>query len=217
MSVISVLIPSAFHFTISTTSENAGNPTEAAHLTDQQEKSVILAMSHGVAIILLLLYVGYLVFQLFTHADLYADEKGPTKSTAFPDEVANYPSQLKEKIASPMRRRADRSKPSEMVGGGIHHAIAHVHGSSSAIAAPPGMKFDRNGRIISWGPTGRPEGMAQLDLERAEDEEEDEEEPEMSWVAALVAMIIITVLVGVTAEFVSRSDCLSKLRLMIDV
>jgi len=198
MSVISVLIPAAFHFTINSASNNS---TEVI-LTDNQEKVDILAMSHGVAIILLLLYVAYLVFQLFTHADLYADEEGPTKSTTYPAEVSNYPTQLKEKLATPIRRRAEAGRPPEMVGGTIHHAIAHVHGTSSALEKRPGMKVDREGRITSWGPNGPPEGH---DIELAGEEEEGEE-PEMSWEAALISMIIITVLVGVTAEFVSLID-----------
>lgn len=204
MSVISVLIPAAFHFTIN--SANNGSTEEI--LTDNQEKADILAMSHGLAIILLLLYIAYLVFQLFTHADLYADEDGPTKSTTYPAEVSGYPAQLKETLATPMRRRADAGRPPEMVGGRIHHAIAHVHGTSSALERRPGMEVDSEGRIVKWGPDGPPQGQHDLELAGVEEEGE---EPEMSWEAALISMIIITVLVGVTAEFVSRRQATQQI------
>ncbi|KAG7527787.1 hypothetical protein FFLO_06594 [Filobasidium floriforme] len=202
MSVISVLIPAAFHFTINSSSNGSANGEEI--LTDAQERSDILAMSHGVAIILLLLYVAYLVFQLFTHADLYADEEGPTKSTTYPVQVLNAPGQLKEKLATPIRRRAEANRPPEMVGGlSIHHAIAHVHGTSTALERTPGMKVNKEGRVTSWGPEGPPRGLENHDLEQGDEEEG--EEPEMSWEAALISMIIVTVLVGVTAEFLVSS------------
>lgn len=63
IAVIAVLIPSAFHFSIKTSPDGAD-----LTLTSQEEGNDLLAMSHGVAILLLLLYVGYLIFQMWTHA-----------------------------------------------------------------------------------------------------------------------------------------------------
>ena len=63
IAVIAVLIPSAFHFSITTSSNGEG-----LSLTDAQEGHDLLAMSHGVAVILLVLYLGYLLFQMWTHA-----------------------------------------------------------------------------------------------------------------------------------------------------
>lgn len=63
IAVIAVLIPSAFHFSITTSATGDG-----LALTSQQEGADLLAMSHGVAIILLVLYLGYLLFQMWTHA-----------------------------------------------------------------------------------------------------------------------------------------------------
>jgi Ca2+/H+ antiporter len=37
-------------------------------LTSAQQATDLLAMSHGVAILLLILYLGYLLFQMWTHA-----------------------------------------------------------------------------------------------------------------------------------------------------
>jgi Ca2+:H+ antiporter len=63
IAVIAVLIPSAFHFSI-TTSETG----EGLTLTSAEEGNDLLAMSHGVAVLLLVLYLGYLIFQMWSHA-----------------------------------------------------------------------------------------------------------------------------------------------------
>ena len=63
IAVIAVLIPSAFHFSIKTSASGDG-----LALTYAEEGNDLLAMSHGVAILLLLLYVGYLLFQMWSHA-----------------------------------------------------------------------------------------------------------------------------------------------------
>lgn len=238
MAVIAVLIPSAFHFSITTTSDGAGTS-----LTSEEEKRDILAMSHGVAIILLILYLGYLLFQvsgdyrclqlsqelittptsplqLFSHADLYEDDKNATKGTPYPEAVTSYPSRVKDKISRRKLRssidnnEADRSSHGSGSGsvlstpigttGDTRYAMAHIHGTSTALERRKGMRVDDEGRILSWGPGGAPAGM---DVEKAEvKEEEEEEEPEMSWLVALLSMVLVAVLVGVTAEFVSLPD-----------
>ncbi|KAH9053034.1 Sodium/calcium exchanger protein-domain-containing protein [Lactarius vividus] len=65
LSVIAVLLPAVFHIAIQSNadSENA--------LTAAQEAHDLLVISHGVAIILLIIYPCYLFFQLFTHKHLY--------------------------------------------------------------------------------------------------------------------------------------------------
>jgi len=65
VSVIAVLLPAAFHLSVS-------NDTTTT-TTTQQEGTEILGVSHGVAIILLFIYGSYLVFQLFSHKSLYED------------------------------------------------------------------------------------------------------------------------------------------------
>lgn len=214
MAVIAVLIPSAFHFSITTTSDGAGTS-----LTSEEEKRDILAMSHGVAIILLILYLGYLLFQLFSHADLYEDDKNATKGTPYPEAVTSYPSRVKDKISRRKLRSsmdnndADRSSHGSGSGsilsspigttGDTRYAMAHIHGTSAVLERRKGMRIDDEGRILSWGPRGPPPGM---DVEKAEvREEEEEEEPEMSWLVALLAMVLVAVLVGVTAEFLVDS------------
>ncbi|OAX41165.1 Calcium/proton exchanger [Rhizopogon vinicolor AM-OR11-026] len=64
ISVIAVLLPGAFHMALQ------GQTDFNEALTDTE----ILQTSHGVAIILLFIYVSYLVFQLFSHKALYEDD-----------------------------------------------------------------------------------------------------------------------------------------------
>ncbi|KAJ7727286.1 Calcium/proton exchanger [Mycena maculata] len=72
ISVIAVLLPAAFRFSVTTDS-------------DPNSGSDILNLSHGVAIILLFIYGSYLFFQLYSHATLYGDQSGDTiQSTKYP-------------------------------------------------------------------------------------------------------------------------------------
>lgn len=252
MAVIAVLIPSAFHFSTHTTATGDG-----VALTPAQLNTDLLAMSHGVAIILLLLYVGYLLFQLFTHADLYADPVGPTGSTRYPENIQNYPGTIAARI--PMTRRykekklliGDGSDDSlgttfnsnttntrqqimpVMVDGGVRHAIAHVHGTSSALEDPvtynafngaggdvgvgvgvgSGAGAGARRRANAAAKTVDVDQEATVGLEpvgEGEDgadgeEEEEEETPQMNWQVCLGSMILITILVGVTAEWLVSS------------
>ncbi|KDQ57174.1 hypothetical protein JAAARDRAFT_194344 [Jaapia argillacea MUCL 33604] len=79
ISVIVVLLPAAFHFTIDNSSTN--------------ERTDILSVSHGVAIILLFIYGSYLVFQLFSHKQLYEDgeDSDVAKSTKYAPRKKKHP------------------------------------------------------------------------------------------------------------------------------
>ncbi|PBL03712.1 calcium/proton exchanger [Armillaria gallica] len=71
ISVISVLLPAAYHFSVVNAIQN-------------DETSDILNVSHGTSIILLFIYISYLVFKLFSHASLYTDEgEDKIKSTRY--------------------------------------------------------------------------------------------------------------------------------------
>lgn len=62
MAVISVLIPASFHATL------------GEDIIDNVERPDLLQMSRGASIILLIIYLGYLYFQLKSHTHLYADD-----------------------------------------------------------------------------------------------------------------------------------------------
>ncbi|TXT07157.1 hypothetical protein VHUM_03327 [Vanrija humicola] len=70
IAVIAVLVPSAFHFSVKVTPSGDG-----VALTSKEEANDILSMSHGVAILLLILYCSYLLFQMYTHANLLEEEE----------------------------------------------------------------------------------------------------------------------------------------------
>ncbi|KAI9346348.1 calcium/proton exchanger [Pilaira anomala] len=72
LTTLSLLVPAAF---------SASTPD------DQEDKEGILQLSHGVSIVLLIVYLLYLFFQLKTHTFLYEDEEDetefPTTTLAF--------------------------------------------------------------------------------------------------------------------------------------
>jgi len=72
ISVIALLLPAAFHMAV----QPAVTSPDKVILAPDLEKKDILAVSHGVALILLFIYGSYLFFQLFSHKNLY-DDKHP--------------------------------------------------------------------------------------------------------------------------------------------
>jgi Ca2+:H+ antiporter len=83
ISVIAVLLPAAFNI--------AANPV----LSDAQEGHDILAVSHGVAIILLFIYAAYISFQLYSHAALYEDRSIKTTNYTSPKFRMHMPRRLR--------------------------------------------------------------------------------------------------------------------------
>ncbi|KAF8273268.1 calcium/proton exchanger, partial [Lactarius quietus] len=82
LSVIAVLLPAAFHSAVQPSSDSA-DP-----LTNAQEGHDILAISHGAGGFLFF-YVCYLVFQLFSHKNLYEDDHADVqKSVAYTPTIA---------------------------------------------------------------------------------------------------------------------------------
>lgn len=92
ISVIAVLLPAAF------------NAAFSDNLSAQAEQDRILKMSRGTAVILLVIYLAYLAFQLFTHPHLYAD------GDADPDDV-----NVREGRAIPLMKRHRAFKPAKSV------------------------------------------------------------------------------------------------------
>ncbi|KAF6757263.1 Calcium/proton exchanger [Ephemerocybe angulata] len=95
VSVIAVLLPAAFHFSV-------------PNLADSVEAMDILAVSHGTAIILLVIYVAYLIFQLFSHANLYEDTGDHIfKSTDYGDKTKDTMHKILRRPASPKEKVRD--------------------------------------------------------------------------------------------------------------
>lgn len=73
ISVAAILLPEAYHISFPTTAgaEKANLTNRASSEMSPEELKVILAMSRGLAFILLIVYALYLTFQLYTHAYLF--------------------------------------------------------------------------------------------------------------------------------------------------
>ncbi|GAA5987516.1 hypothetical protein JCM10908_001986 [Rhodotorula pacifica] len=140
ISVIAVLLPAAF------------NAAFADNLSAQAEQDRILKMSRGTAVILLVIYLAYLAFQLFTHPHLYAD------GGADPDDI-----NVREGRAIPLIKRHRAFKPAK--------SVAKERRAEEGI----------------------------------EEEEEEEELPQLNKWVAMGLLIVVTVLVALTAEFLVDS------------
>ncbi|BGP56441.1 hypothetical protein JCM8202_001819 [Rhodotorula sphaerocarpa] len=140
ISVIAVLLPAAF------------NAAFATNLTPEAEQDRILKMSRGSAVILLIIYLAYLFFQLFTHQHLFAD------GGADPNDP-----NIRDGRAIPLMKRHRAFMPAKSV------------------------------------PKDRREE------EGFDDEEEEEELPQLNKYVALGLLVVVTVLVAVTAEFLVDS------------
>ncbi|GAA5856154.1 hypothetical protein JCM9279_004929 [Rhodotorula babjevae] len=142
ISVIAILLPAGY------------NAAFADNQTAEIEQDRILKMSRGIAVILLVVYLAYLFFQLFTHQHLYAEG------------------------------HVDHNDPKLRDG-------RQVWGMKEHRAFKQAKSVQRQRRLE--------EGLA-------EDEEEEEvEEPTLNKWAALVLLVVVTVLVAVTAEFLVAS------------
>jgi len=191
ISVIAVLLPAAFHFSVNnttsavstnttssdgtTTTITSGNATQIA--LNMKQDSDILKVSHGVAIVLLFIYGSYLFFQLYSHATLYEDKGAHViKSTKYAPRPKKIKNKETEEIPSPSRSNT----------------------TTSATMVTPG-------NAITWAP----------DLENGqapkEEEEEEAEEPMLSLWMTIGLLVVVTVFVAVTAEFlVSSIDGLTE-------
>ncbi|KAF8442497.1 hypothetical protein L210DRAFT_3644588 [Boletus edulis BED1] len=77
--------PAAYHFALSGAQESSA----------VEQRKAILKMSHGVSIVLLLIYVFYLLFQLWSHRHLYKDTK--QKSNRLSVKIPAYPRFISER------------------------------------------------------------------------------------------------------------------------
>jgi Ca2+:H+ antiporter len=69
LSSVAVLLPALLYFAVTTGSASAASATDAGN--------DILKISHGAALLLLIIYLCYLYFQLRSHAYVYADVNNP--------------------------------------------------------------------------------------------------------------------------------------------
>jgi Ca2+:H+ antiporter len=147
-------------------------------------------MSHGVAIILLLLYVFFMLFQMWTHAHLYADDEPGTAtgSTRHRPEIANLPGRAKSKARQQARKlRSQRAKKVD------EEAVAVGETKEQADGAGVGLD------------TSSPEGTLARHASASSVESDDQEVPQMNMPVTILVMVADAVIVGVTAEFLVDS------------
>ncbi|TDL25504.1 calcium/proton exchanger [Rickenella mellea] len=168
------------------------NAVQGSSLSNGEEKNDILMMSHGVAVILLFIYASYLIFQLWSHTHLYEDKhESNFKSTRYEKKDADSVKSGSTGHAGHLSAAVDK----------ITHRFRHsdpaVDGSEKAV-------------VGANGEASR--------AEQQEPEEEEEEKPKMSFPMSIGLLVVVTVFVAVTAEFLvdsingvtSGSSALSK-------
>ena len=73
------MIPAAYHSAKHTTSPGGGDPIAPVSVDPltgvlrEDSRDGLLVISRGTAILLLVVYIGYLIFQLITHAEIFAE------------------------------------------------------------------------------------------------------------------------------------------------
>ncbi|KAI6003425.1 Calcium/proton exchanger [Pisolithus marmoratus] len=168
ISVIAVLLPGAFHMALQ----------GSTSLSESEVDDRILRTSHGVAIILLFIYCSYLLFQLFSHKNLYSDD-APEASTRY---AGGNPFKLDHKL----RRRRQAANDMGMTG-------------LRMVSSPPqeGLHTDNGDEI----PTTHLD--AHHDVESGS--RQGEEQLQMTVLVSIGLLVAVTVLVAITAEFMVDS------------
>ncbi|KIM39774.1 hypothetical protein M413DRAFT_446688 [Hebeloma cylindrosporum] len=188
ISVIAVLLPAAFHFSV------ADQP-----LTDAQEAHDILAVSHGVAVILLFIYAGYLAFQLYTHTALYED-KGihSIATTAYTSPKFNLHHRFKH------RKDIESPRPDDILTSPLTQSPLPRVGTDASTTLPPSLMTQSS---APHGPVEQSILQAHVEFEEKEKkkEEEEEETPQLSLWMTIGLLIVVTVLVAITAEWLVDS------------
>ncbi|KAF9496776.1 calcium/proton exchanger [Pleurotus eryngii] len=179
ISVIAVLLPAAYILALS---EGPADP-------NQQQGKQVLQLSRGVAIILLFIYGSYLVFQLWSHAGLY-DETSDAVIKSQPYARKSKDSKRKSLKDEPRSDDATDSHTSSS-------RTATVNGDSSMLPSQNTIVPSANG--------------SQRDLENGNGQignaskEEEEEKPQLSVWMTVGLLVVVTVLVAVTAEWLVDS------------
>ncbi|KAL7410452.1 Sodium/calcium exchanger protein-domain-containing protein [Mrakia frigida] len=212
MSVFAILLPSAFHFAIGDSN---------AVVSEALQESEILSMSRGTEVILLVIYGAYLVFQLFSHAHLYVDATGPSKSTQFPDSV-KVGVRRAARMGFKEREPKVKTQSNEKNDGFTKNLMTRMHmgkkdedGSDGvALEGATAEERERAQAEAANGVEGEQTLRAdsrETESEESVEDEEDEEVPLLNLPVTIGLLILTTIVVGVTAEWlVSAIDGLTE-------
>jgi len=174
LSVFSVVVPAAF--------------VQAGSTADSND---VLKISRGTAVVLLICYGAYLVFQLYTHKYLYTLEASKAYAKD-PYEMAG----------------TDIIRPDH--NHGVFHMPSMLRGESSspdltsapAENAPPADGSQETAAVDANAVNKKNDDASQA---KVEDDEDDEEEPQLKVIVAIALLVVVTIITGVTAEFLVSS------------
>ncbi|EJU04647.1 calcium/proton exchanger [Dacryopinax primogenitus] len=193
LSVIAVLLPAAFNMAI-TASNNADNNT-SNDVSPQKEGHDILQMSHGVAVILLIIYACNLIFQLWSHANVL--NEAASKSTAYPENI-NLKYQYKKMGKRLQKIGRQRSKDDE--------EVQSEPGAATASTTSHEQQSGARQRVPVESAEKTPGAVERAEAhEETSEAGEEPEYPTMNFATCVILLIVVTVLVGVTAEFLVDS------------
>ncbi|KAF9649861.1 calcium/proton exchanger, partial [Thelephora ganbajun] len=166
LSVIGVLIPAAFNMV-------AGNGQISGFDINTEQRD-ILKISHGTAIVLLIIYISYLIFQLFSHRNLYDDKNGIKPATVqYPPRTGPSAKEKTKKFFGLSTVKEAQEDGASVEGSACTNThTAHSHNDE-----------EQHGAI----------------------EVEEEEIPELSLPMTIALLVVVTVLVAVTAEWLVDS------------
>ncbi|KAI0775305.1 Sodium/calcium exchanger protein-domain-containing protein [Trametes elegans] len=119
ISVGAVLLPAAFHFSLSYRTEEEAR---SAGTSLAEQKLDILRMSHGVSIVLLFIYFSYLVFQLWSHTHLFKDTVEPSSKLPVAESVRSVTARVRKK-SNTVRENIVYSHPLQRVRTGSERSL----------------------------------------------------------------------------------------------
>ncbi|KAH7925491.1 hypothetical protein BV22DRAFT_1064850 [Leucogyrophana mollusca] len=129
ISVGALLLPAAYHFTLSGAKDSG---------SDEQKKD-ILRMSHGVSLVLLFIYASYLLFQLWSHTHLYKDSK--TKSNRLSVKIPINTRFIKDRLTTTDNQRPMTSDSDATAIGGKWPPSPSSRVSSFSSKLPASYRF----------------------------------------------------------------------------
>ncbi|KAI5892071.1 calcium/proton exchanger [Schizophyllum commune H4-8] len=188
ISVIAVLLPAAYHLAL--TDDNVNN--------DQDQGSPILSLSRGVSIILLFIYGGYLWFQLYSHASMYDDKHGDIQKT-------NKYAPREKKLFDFKKNKGGEAKVSSVESRtGTLTSRTPMMTEATRVESPNGGSA--LGGTLGEAPLASADTAHATDLEAQHEEDDEEEEiPQLSLAMCLFLLIVVTVIIAVTAEWLVDS------------
>jgi Ca2+:H+ antiporter len=161
-------------------------------------ESAAVSISRGTAVVLLICYAAYLFFQLYTHKYLYTLEASKVNAKATFDTaniaggiIAPEKGQRVFHTPSIMRRSMDKKHESE---------TAPAEGNPSGGSEETAVAVKD-----SSGLHKKSDDPIELTKKESEEEEEEEEEPLLRVWIAILLLVVVTVITGVTAEFLVSS------------